>query len=328
MFKRIVPFALLAAWIPQAHAFPPCPVQPMEYGPPPEDASVTAKSASDAAPWFKAQYAFVGDPNVIGQIAPERGIDTTVVPNTGKCRDRDALPVPNPHASTGILHLNPAYPHTSAGILHLNPAYAPASGFGIIDLPSLPEVATDGLRIEYQWNFTVDNELLRSPADWLDVAQLDFFRNGSAGRKYTDAVSSVYRVRKTQRNRTYATIEIIESRAAPAGIMIRPPLIDRVVAVIPLRHGQNTAIKLRWTQAAKRRVREVGESPLDAEYDIDVVLEVLNASNQVLYTAQLPGQWASLLSMGLLDYNVGDASVYEKMGVMEFSNMTLSATER
>lgn len=316
MFKRIVPFrilpfVLLAAWIPQAHAFPPCPVQPMEYGPP---ASVTAKSASDAAPWFKAQYAFVGDPNVIGQIAPERGIDTTVDPNTGKCRDRDALPVPNPH--------------TSAGILHLNPAYAPASGFGIIDLPSLPEVAADGLRIEYQWNFTVDNELLRSPADWLDVAQLDFFRNGSAGRKYTDAVSSVYRVRKTQRNRTYATIEIIESRAAPAGIIIRPPLIDRVVAVIPLRNGQHTAIKLRWTQVAKRRVGEVGESPIYAEYDIDVVLEVLNASNQVLYTAQLPGQWASLLSMGLLDYNVADASVYEKIDVMEFSNMTLSATER
>ena len=34
MIKRLVPFALLAAWIPQAQAFPPCPVQPMEYGPP------------------------------------------------------------------------------------------------------------------------------------------------------------------------------------------------------------------------------------------------------------------------------------------------------
>lgn len=314
MIKRIVPFVLLAAWIPQAHAFPPCPLNPMEYGPAPKQSggSTAATSVTGAASWFKANYQFVGNPTIIGQIAPGRTL--AIDPSSGKCPDRDGLPVLDSHASTGTLQLDPGY--------------APASGFGVIELPYLPHVAADGLRIEYQWNFTVDNDLLRSPAHWLDVAQLDFFRNGSAGMKYSQAVSSVYRVRKTQRNRAYATIEIIESRAAPAGISIRPPPIDRVVAVIPLRNGQHTAIGLRWTQTAKRRVGEVGESPIYAEYDIDVVLEVLSASSQVLYTAELPGQWASLLSMGLLDYNVDDASVYEKSDVMEFSNMTLEATER
>ncbi len=314
MIKRIVPFVLLAAWIPQAHAFPPCPLNPMEYGPAPKQSggSTAAASVTDGASWFKANYQFVGNPTIIGPIEPGRTL--AIDPNSGKCPDRDGLPVLDSHASMGMLQLDPDY--------------APASGFGVIELPYLPQVAADGLRIEYQWNFTVDNDLLRSPAHWLDVAQLDFFSNGSAGRKYTDAVSSVYRVRKTQRNRAYATIEIIESRAAPAGIATRPPLIDRVVAVIPLLDGQHTAMGLRWTQTAKRRVGEVGESPIYAEYDIDVVLEVLSASSQVLYTTELPGQWASLLSMGLLDYNIGDASVYEKSNLMEFSNMTLSATER
>lgn len=311
MFKRIVPFVLLAACIPQAHAFPPCPVQPMEYGPPPEDAaaSVAARSASDAAPWFKANYAFVGDPNVVGQIAPERAIDITVDPNTGKCRDRDALPVLNPH--------------TSAGILQLDPAYAPAGGFGVIDLPYLPEVATDGLDISYRLRFTVDNDPLQDADDWLDVVQLDFFRNGSAGLKYSEAISSIYRVRKIQRNRSYAAIEIIESRAAVPGIDAKPVRNDRVVAVIPLpRDQQSTAISLRWTQSAKRRT---GDSAVYDEYDIDVVFDVFDSSERVLYTAQLPGQWASMLSMGLLDYNIVDISMYENGQVMEFSNMTFAA---
>ncbi len=315
MIRRLVPLALLAAWIPQAQAFPPCPVQPMDYGPPLGEvaessttASATDRSATDSAePWFRATYALVGDPIVIGQIAPERAIGPTVDPNTGKCRDRDGLPVLDSY--------------TSRGVLQLNPHYAPASGFGVIDLPYLPEVATDGLSVEYLLRFTVDNELLPSPTDWLDVVQLDFFRNGSAGMKYSQAITSIYRVRKVQRVSSDARIEIIESRAASPNIAIRP--IDRVVAVIPLPGSQReTPIGLRWTQTATRPIDNGAEQD---RYDIDVVFEVLGPTDEVLYTAQLPRQWASLLSMGLLDYNVGDASAYKKNHAMEFSNMTLSA---
>lgn len=310
MIRRLLPLALLAAWIPQAQAFPPCPVDPMDYGPPLGEVAASISTASvthEVEPWFRATYALVGDPIVIGQIAPERATGPAVDPNTGKCRDRDGLPVLNSH--------------TSGGVLQLNPHYAPASGFGVIDLPYLPEVATDGLSIEYQLRFTVDNEVLPNPTDWLDVVQLDFFRNGSAGMKYPQAVSSIYRVRKVQHGSDDARIEIIESRAPSHNVIIRP--IDHVVAAIPLPGSQReTAMGLRWTQTATRPIDKSAEQ--DA-YDIDVVFEVIDPDGEVLYTAQLPRQWASMLSMGLLDYNVVDASVYEKNDAMEFSNMTLSA---
>ncbi len=317
MIKRIVPLVLLAAWIPQAHAFPPCPLEPMEYGPPPDGVvlsatagSVAAKSATDAAPWFRADYQFVGDPTVIDQIAPTRAVDIIADPTTGKCRDRDGLSALNSHVSPGTLHLNPRY--------------APRSGFGIIDLPYLPAVAADGLNVEYRLKFTVENVLLQNPADWLDVAQLDFFRNGSAGSKYELAVASVYRVRKIQNNDSHASIEIIESRATPGGIGSKPMIVDHVVATIPLRTGSQTEIGLQWTQTARPR----NEAQLvHDEYDIDVVFDVIGPDDRVLYTTPLPGQWASLVSMGLLDYNIGDASAYEKGHAIEFSNMTLSATQ-
>ena len=313
MIKRIASFVLLAAWIPQAHAFPPCPMDPMEYGPPPEGFTVAnaARAGTEAAPWFKADYQFVGDPTVIGQIAPTRAIDLTVDPKTGKCRDRDGLPIPGAHLS--------------AGTLRLDPSYAPRSGFGVIDLPYLPRVATHGLTVEYRLDFTVDNGLLLNPADWLDVVQLDFFRNGSAEVKYPLSVASVYRVRKTQRNDVHATIEIIESRALPPSDGSKAMLVDSVVAVIPLRTGRETGIAMRWTQVAKQRT---GDDIARDAYDIDTVLEVLGPSDDVLYATKLPEQWASLVSMGLLDYNVGDASHYEKTSAMELSNMTLSATQQ
>ena len=211
-------------------------------------------------------------------------------------------------------------------MLHLDPVYAPASGFGVIELPYLPEVATDGLDIEYRLRFRVDNQHLEDPDDWLDVAQLDFFRNGSAGLKYSEAITSIYRVRKTQRNRSHAAIEIIESRAAAPGVDAKPVLNDRLVATIPLQSDQtHTVISLRWIQTAKQ---SDSDSPLHGSYDIDSILDVLGANDQVLYTTQLPAQWASLLSMGLLDYNVADVAAYEKGPAIELSTMSFGAKRR
>jgi len=311
MLKRIAPLMLLAAWIPQAHAFPPCPLPPMEYEPPsdaPTTLSFAATSDIPTAPWFKARYQFVGDPFIIDQISSNDAADIGDNPSTGKCRDSDGLP---------ILSSN-----VSPGVLELNPRYAPRSGFGIVELPYLPQVATHDLHVEYRLAFTVDNSRLQNASDWLDVVQLDFFHNGSAGMKYSKALSSVYRVRKTQSEAGDAALQIIESRGATSSVSSRPPVMDTVVAVIPLQNDGKTPIGLRWTQNARQH------SGANDEYAIDVVFEVLGPDNRVVYTAQLPEQWASTLSMGLLDYNVANASEYEKNDAMEFSNMTLSAERK
>jgi len=319
MLKRIAPLILLAAWIPQAHAFPPCPLDPMEYGPPPDaPTTLSSSAASDTGtdPWFKASYQFVGDPIIIGQISSGNATESGTNPNTGKCRDNSGSP------DTDGLPILGA--HASQGALELNPRYAPRSGFGIVELPYLPQVATHDLRVEYRLAFAVDNNRLQNASEWLDVVQLDFFRNGSAGMKYSNAVSSIYRVRKTQDATGAARLEIIESRSAPGGISSRPPIRDSVVAVIPLQTGEKTPIALRWTQSAKQRI---DDSAARDEFDIHVVFEVLGPDNQPVYTAQLPGQWASLLSMGLLDYNVANPAGYRN-DVMEFSDMTLSAERK
>lgn len=312
MIKRLVPLALVAAWIPQAYAFPPCPIEPMEYGPPPGETPVssTARSVTGAAePWFKANYQFVGNPAIINRIAPQRAITPAIDPDTGKCRGSGAVPVLDAHTSTGVLQLNPTY--------------APISGFVLIDLPYLPVVAVHGLDVEYRLRFTVDNDHMQNPDDWLDVVQLDFMRNGSPDIEYQQAISSLYRVRKTQGHHSDARIEIIESNATAPGVYSKHEHTDQIVAIIPLPSDRpHTAISLRWTQIAKQHDIH------DASYEkneIDAVFEVLDASNQVLYSAQLPGQWASMLSMGLLDYNVTDISMYDNGQAIELSNMTLAA---
>lgn len=300
MLKRIAALILLTAWIPQAHAFPPCPLPPMEYGSPGEGAAL----ATGVEPWFKADYHFVGDSVIIAQIAPHASNGAPPLPG-GKCKDQYGLPM--------------LASHSSVGTLRLNPRYAPRHGFGIVELPYLPQVTTNGMGVEYTLKFMVDNARLIESGEWADVAQLDFFHNGSAGQPYSQAVSSIYRVRKIQHGSENARIEVIESRALATGIQTRPPLIDQVVAVIPLpsQNSLPTEMGLRWTQTAYR-----GGS---IAYDIDGVLEVLGPGNAVLYTTQLPGQWASLLSMGLLDYNVINYGNYKQGDIIDFNNVTIGA---
>lgn len=312
MIKRILPLMLLAAWIPQAHAFPPCPRAPMVLEAAESGAPQTPDT--DAAPWFKASYQFIGDRMVVDHI------DSATDPDTGKCRDRDGLPVLEANAS--------------AGRLQLNPAFAPKSGFGMVDLPYMPLVAIDGLRVEYRLRFAIDNRVFLDQGDWVDLLQLDFFRSDSTETKYPNALSSVYRLRKAQRNMGHASIEVVESRDFPGDIAIKPPLFDRVVASIPLQNfsGQ-TAIGLRWTQVANRRAGDgtilpIFNPPTFAGYDIDTILEVLGPNGAVLYSAQLPGEWASTFSMGLLDYNVGNATAFAKSAGVELSDMTFTAIER
>ncbi len=289
MIKYCLPSVLLCACAPTAFAFPPCPIAPVELQP------IGFATTANASPWYLSSYTLVGDPGIIAEVDASKlsGPDPH---GGGDCKDR--LPVQEGHASTGVMHLNPSF--------------APKSGFGLITLPEMPVVANDGMRIEYTLSFTVDNAPLANNNDWLDSLQLDFQRNGAIGMEYQQAVSAVYRLRKAQRSKTdMATIEVVESRTL-LSLDNTSAIMDRVVAAIPLngRKSGATPITLRWRQHAKGAYFSGTTAPGIHERRIDSVFSVIGPNGDVLYSTTLPAQWASTLSMGLLDYNVPDAAAY------------------
>jgi hypothetical protein len=303
MIKRFLPVALLLAWAPAALAFPPCPKDALQIQP-------LGSALGTTEAWFDASYEMAGNDDIIGELKSANS------PSTGKCKDR--VPVPQGN--------------TSGGNIELNPSYAKLAGFGIISLPELPTVARDQLRVTYRLDFKIDNAALARTGDWIDVTQLEFAHD----RKEAGERSAVYRVRKIQRGKGPATVEVIESRA-PA-LYTKPPLVDRVVAEIPL-VGANgkTAIALLWTQLAQKPLQaesKLGQSPMAVEYAIDSVLQVLGPGKEAVATAEyafystsLPRQWADTLSMGLLDYNVPDDSAYGSEFRLVSDDVELSAKE-
>jgi hypothetical protein len=52
-------------------------------------------------------------------------------------------------------------------------------------------------------------------------------------------------------------------------------------------------------------------------------LEVIGPEGKVLYHVALSSQWANSLSMGLLDYNIGDASKYDGRFGAEITDTSL-----
>ncbi len=48
----------------------------------------------------------------------------------------------------------------------------------------------------------------------------------------------------------------------------------------------------------------------------------------MLYSVLLRGEWASTFSMGLLDYNAGNATAFAKGDGIELSDMSFTANER
>lgn len=279
MIKRFFPLALLLVWAPQALAFPPCPIGPVELSP----LGNTAQSSNAVDPWFQVSYVMVGNPDIIDQLK-------VVTDERSKCKDLVPIPLGN----------------TSDGAIMLSPAYAPSAGFGVISLPELPAIANDGLYLQYRLDFMIDNAALARTGDWIDVSQLEFAHD----RKQTGKVSAVYRVRKIQRGKGPATVEVIESRTDIGPPYTKPPLFDHVVAEIPLMGDDGkTAIALRWTQHAQTAIDAEPVAPI-LLYAVDSVLEVLGPDNHVLYSTSLPRQWADTLSMGLLDYNVPSDAEY------------------
>jgi hypothetical protein len=298
MIKCYLPLALMLGWAPAALAFPPCPVDGVVH--------LSPLGSPPSAPelWFQAEYVMWGNQDVIDELKSAND------PKTGKCKDR--VPVPQVNVSDGIIELNPRY--------------APNAGFGIISLPELPGIAENRLRLDYRLDFTVENAALARTGDWIDFAQFEFAHD----RKQTGLRSAVYRVRKIQRGKGPATVEVIESRVDIGPPYTKPPLADHVVAEIPLLGANGkTAVALRWTQFAQSPIEtgfQAGLGPLTAiEYNIDSVLEVFGPDNQLVYSTSLPRQWADALSMGLLDYNVPSDKDYDSEFRLVIDDPSLSA---
>ncbi len=316
MPRRIVlPLLLIAAWSPLALAFPPCPLEPVDldpFGP-----EVVDGSLRTTASWFQGYYALVGDPEVVALIAPAHH-----APTTGKCRDRDALPVPADHSDPGSIGLSPSY--------------APRSGFGIVALPDLRTLRHD-LKLVYTLEFHVDNDPLAAIGDWFDVAELRFHWQAEA-TKPEDEVSAVYRVRKRQDRVGTPTVEIIEVRSEQYGIGLRPPApVQRTVAAFPMEAGKpNTRVLLRWGQTRSFAGEpEFGLLPpegaagfLTGDADPSSVhawLDFINPQGRAVDSIDLPGQWASELAMGLLNYNTGDSASYAQRNGFVLEGMRISA---
>jgi hypothetical protein len=324
MSKRILSLALIAAWSPAALAFPPCPLEPVDLGPlnpgPLDLGDIGESGATSAAtaPWFRGVYALVGDPAIVHAIQPFNHR-----PTTGKCRDRDVLPVPENHSDTGSFGLSPSY--------------APRSGFGIVALPDMRKVEQN-ITVIYTLEFKVDNDPLASIGDWFDVAELRF--QWQAGtHKSGKEVSAVYRVRKRHGSNGTSMIEIIEARTSPMWIGPQPPDgTQRMVAAFPMEDGKpSTRVLLRWGQVRSfAQGAEFGLPPSEGasglETDtsdplsaVDAWLEVVDPQDRTVDNIALPGQWASELAMGLLNYNIANSDAYALRAGFVLDGMRISA---
>lgn len=311
-----LPLLLLATWSPTASAFPPCPLEPVDLDP--FNLEGAGSDGAATAPWFQGYYALVGDPEIVATIAPyHRG------PTSGKCRDRDPLPVPEDH--------------TDPGDVGLSPSYAPRSGFGIVALPDLSTLKHD-LKLVYTLEFHVDNDPLASAGDWFDVAELRF--HWQAGTtKPGHEVSAVYRVRKRQGKSGMPMIEIIEARPGQYSIGLQPPgPVQRLVATLPMDVGKpNTRVLLRWGQVRTfAGDQEFGLPPPEGgsgfEFDIahtpssvDAWLDVVDPQDRIVDSIALPDQWASELAMGLLNYNTRHSAAYAQRDGFVLEGMRISA---
>lgn len=313
MSKSALPLALLALCA-QAHAFPPCPQPPIEMvssghpnpAPPP-----------GTPPWFLTGFTLEGNQMVVNAISPAGYIFHS------KCRPGDDLPVPS--ANTGASYLGAA--------MHR----APDAGYGLMQLPDI-RVHDPGRTLTYSLSFTVDSTPLAQNGDWFDVAELALSWTNPLSTTPPHDIASVYRVRKQRISNGAHVLQVIASRRNWPDEPELPILAyDEVVAAIALDESSGAApIKLRWRQrtrvvtgggdefipdphlpesighteamtasdaGAGASTQGEGSIPTPPARTVDTVIEVIGSSGQTLFQQTLADQWASDLSMGLLDYN-------------------------
>ncbi len=325
MLKRILPLALLAVWAPAAFAFPPCPQEPVDLIPIDGLSTGSGPTAASATPWFQGWYALVGDQTIIDGIKPIMRVGSA--PYSGKCRDRDVLPVLDAHLGNDAVDISPAY--------------APRSGFGVIALPDLRTVGVE-TNVRYILDFTIDNTPLAEAGEWFDVAELRFQWQQASADVGARATSTLYRIRKRQIDKESQVIEMIEARAAYwGGPYARPPIYQRVLLSMPIHADKpGTQVSLRWSQSARRADQDTIPQPPEMEtmtalpleeplpawtMQVDAAIEIFDETGKKIGGIALPQQWASELSMGLLNYRVGDASGYAGRHGVALENMILRA---
>ncbi|MCC7247793.1 MAG: hypothetical protein IT473_04135 [Lysobacter sp.] len=292
-------FALLCfAYVPQALAFPPCPKAPLALIPVESEGEGTLSAGNDdlpiPGPWYVVRYTMVGDLSLIESNAAESSEN----PNTGKCGDRGAVPIPVANASSGTIGLTPGY--------------APISAFSAIALPDWTASAPWHGTVSYAFEFAIDNASLPTGA-WIDLLQFELRSDGSGqavgGQSQT---SAVYRLRKLSTAKFPSALVLIESLFNDSD----KPTNDRIVALLPLQDPSGaTPMRLRWSQSRR----------IVAPTHIDTSLEWTHADGRPLYEAKLDNQWADLLLMGLLDYNTGQPPLGAPLPRVQFSKMELSA---
>ena len=320
MLKSVLPLSLLALCVP-AQAFPPCPQGPIDVVPidnpdyPPHP---------NTPPWFLSAYTMVGDPSVVMAIKPP--------PCSGNecastCRPDDVLPVPSSN--------------TGASYIGAKMVRSPITGFGLAGLPDIRE-NDPGQTLSYTLSFIVDATPLAQNGDWFDVAELVLEWTHPLSTVDHHDIASVYRVRKHRAANGANELQVIESRRAWPDEPDMPILAyDQVVATIPFTvNDRNGPVRLRWSQRtrlasggdiegpfvpasigqtdtvsthhAKAGVSGsgTGSTPQVVPPTVDTIVEVVGANGQILYQQTLSDQWASDMSMGLLDYNTQSPAYY------------------
>lgn len=319
--RPLLPLLCLLAWAPLALAFPPCPADPVDL----LDADdADAVFSPDSYPWSRGWYLRYDAQRE--DEAPHSPDDI----DSGKCRDHDQIPVPQT----------------------MTPGGEP---FGIVVLPDLRFVGGK-FTARYTLRFDVDTQPLATPGDSVELARLEFETTGPTGLDYPQTLTAVYRVRKHQTVDGRVVLEVLE--ALDSG-MPADPATSRVtsratvVATLPMpAAAPATAIGLRWTQSpgdivgvgdpielpAPTPTPSPGDtldgmagiesltSPLPVfARNVDSQLEVLDGAGTVLHRTSLPSQWASTLSMGLLDRTLVNPALYAEPHVVQLGGMSLHA---
>lgn len=318
--RPLLPLLCLLAWAPLAQAFPPCPQAPVDLLDANEDG---ATFSPDSPPWSRGWYQRYGAQET-GQTPPGETADDPDDISTGKCRDL----VPLPQTMT--------------------PGGDP---LGIVALPDLRFI--DGkFTAHYTLRFNVDTQPLAAVDDRVELARLEFETAEPNGLQYPQSLTAVYHVRKRQTADGTPVLEVVES------LWPAETRNGTVVATLPMpANALVTDIGLRWTQFPGDLVGEGGglytlpgpsapsaPSPSPGETqdgmagtdtaitpqplfarNVDSQLDVLDGAGQVIYRASLPAQWASTLSMGLLDRHVANAALYAEPYAIYLSGMSLEA---
>lgn len=290
MFKHIrtptLAIAVTLACTPTAIAFPPCPLDDTRLVP------IDEATGSNAFSWSSTIYSHAGSMAPVRIKAPCQPNFPEILarlPKTGQC-DEDVL----------MLDELPRRARPDAP--DQPPGYSKYGWVGYLGMPELRLAESLDKHYVYAFTIAVNATPLANRGDWVDIAEMTL-----VGRE--DGTSSTtYRLRKIHTMGGTSEIHLISSTLAPGKDMPG----RSIVAAFPL--GKNTdfqTIAMRWTTVSRtRNPPPLGAKPIDlppSEFVVDTQLTV-TAGTKVIHHGVHEGLMPNDVSMGILDYNLPDAS--------------------